>query len=176
MYGSSTNNTPSAAIESDSDDGSSVTVPDRPEIPGQIPDPGTMPPPEYGATTVTFRPVGSAEGGAPTQVNTDAIKAFATNLESLDDPVRTALTTVGDIDIRAGGFFAAHELADSIGGTGKLRDGTQSTLTKTLDALAAIRAASTKIVQRYESAEDLNAATSQNLQQYIAGADGVINS
>jgi hypothetical protein len=153
-----------------------VQIPPTVDIPGEIPTPEGMPP-----TGVTFnlpKPIGGDDpsGNGNTVVSTDAIKTFASNIELFEDPIRTALNGLGDVDIHAGAFYQAFHLASKIDDEGQLTDSTRTVLTKSLDALVKIREACNRIASEYDTAEELNQADATKFGELVNDASTVINS
>lgn len=152
-----------------------VVVPPQPGIPDDVPTPDGMPP-----TGVTFnlpKPIGDGQNGdGNTVVSTDAIKMFASNIELFEDPIRTALNGLDDVDIHGGAFYQAFHLASKIDDEGQLTDSTRIVLTKSLDALVKIREACSRIASEYDTAEELNKADATKFGELVNDVNGVINS
>ena len=152
-----------------------VQVPPVVQIPDQIPPAGQMPqidpqvhlPPVPGDTTHPGRGV--------VTVSTQAIRTFATNMQLLEEPIRTALNGMNGVDVRAGAFNQAFVLAQRIEGDGELRDSTRTVLTKALNALVEIRQACNRLVAEYDTAEELNGADADRFGELVLGATTVIN-
>jgi hypothetical protein len=151
-----------------------VHVPPKPDTPGNIPPADPMPQ----NSNLNLPPVpGGADhpGQGVTSVSTDAIRTFAANLLLLEDPIRTALTGMGNVDIHAGAFNQAFVLSRKIGGDGQLLASTRTVLTNALDALESIRAACFKLVAEYDTAEELNKADANKFGELILDAKTVIS-
>lgn len=151
-------------------------VPEKVEVPNQIPTPDGMPP-----NDVTFdppKPIGGdgKNGNGNTVVSTEAIKMFASNIALFEQPIRTALNGLGEVDIRAGAFYQAFRLASRIDDEGQLTDNTRIVLTKSLDALVTIREACSRLATEYDTAEELNKADATRFGQLVNDATNVINS
>lgn len=156
--------------------GNSVTVPDKVDVPNEIPNPGDMP--TYGVSFNTPKPIGGdgKNGDGDTVVSTAAIKLFASNIQLFEQPLRAALTGLDEVDIRAGAFYQAFHLASKIDDDGQLTDSTRVVLTKALDALVKIREACNRLVIEYDTAEELNKADATKFEQLVNDANSVINS
>jgi hypothetical protein len=165
-------------------DSITFTVPvagDEPVVPTEIP-----PPPEVITSTsttsadssVTLRPALSGAGptGGDISVDTDPMRKCGAAVATLREPLQKALDAVQAVSIRAGGFYAAGKLAETVTGTNKLQESTTSVLTLALDAIAAIEAGCKRVADAYEDTDERNGATANDLQQYLAASEGVVNS
>jgi len=163
------NNTPK-------DDPDKVVVPPPVEVPNEIPTPDGMPP--NGISFTVPKPIGGdgKNGDGNTVVSTEAIKMFASNIALFEQPIRTALNGLGEVDIRAGAFYQAFNLASRIDDEGQLTDSTRIVLTKSLDALVQIREACSRLILEYDTAEELNKADATRFGQLVNDANSVINS
>ena len=153
-----------------------VTVPDKVDVPNEIPTPEGMPP--NGISFTVPKPIGGdgKDGKGNTVVSTEAIKMFASNIELFEGPIRTALNGLGEVDIHAGAFYQAFNLASRIDDEGQLTDNTRIVLTKSLDALVKIREACSRLATEYDTAEELNKADATRFGQLVSDANNVINS
>lgn len=151
-----------------------VHVPPKPETPGSIPPADPMP--NNGPVNLPPVPGGADHPGqGVTTVSTDAIRTFAANVLLLEDPIRTALNGMGNVDIHAGAFNQAFVLSRKIGGDGQLLPSTRTVLTNALDALESIRTACLRIVSEYDTAEELNRVDADKFGELILDAKTVIN-
>lgn len=157
-------------------DPNAVTVPPKVDIPNEVPNPGNMPPNNVPFTAP--KPIGGdgTNGNGNTVVSTEAIKMFAKNIELFEQPIRTALNGLNNVDIHAGAFYQAFHLASKIDDDGQLTDSTRIVLTKALDALVKIREACTRLASEYDTAEELNKADATRFGQLVNDANSVINS
>jgi len=146
------------------------------DVPDEIPNPGDMP--INGISFTVPKPIGGdgKNGNGNTVVSTEAIKMFAKNIELFEQPIRTALNGLNQVDIRAGAFYQAFQLASRIDDEGQLTDSTRIVLTKSLDALVTIREACTRLATEYDTAEELNKADATRFGQLVNDANSVINS
>ena len=151
-------------------------VPDKVNIPNEIPTPEGMPP--NGISFTVPKPIGGdgKDGKGNTVVSTEAIKMFASNIALFEQPIRTALNGLGEVDVRAGAIYQAFQLASRIDDEGQLTDNTRIVLTKSLDALVQIREACTRLANEYDTAEELNKADATRFGQLVNDANSVINS
>jgi len=153
------------------DNPDAVKVPDKVDIPNEIPTPEGMPP--NGISFNVPKPIGGdgKNGNGNTVVSTEAIKMFASNIELFEQPIRTALNGLNDVDVHAGAFYQAFQLASRIDDEGQLTDSTRIVLTKSLDALVQIREACSRL-----ALEELNKADATRFGQLVNDANSVINS
>lgn len=155
--------------------GDNVTVPEKVDVPDEIPTPEGMPP--TGVSFNTPKPIGGDHNGnGDTVVSTEAIKMFASNISLFEQPIRTALNGLDQVDVRAGAFYQAFQLASRIDDEGQLTDSTRIVLTKSLDALVKIREACSRLATEYDTAEELNKADATRFGQLVNDANSVINS
>lgn len=151
-----------------------VYVPPKPETPGSIPPPDPMP--QNLNLNLPPVPGGSDHPGqGVTTVNTDAIRTFAANLLLLEEPIRTALKGMDNVNIHAGAFNQAFVLTRKISGDGQLLPSTRTVLTNALDALVSIRTACFRIVTEYDTTEELNEADANKFGELILDAKTVIS-
>lgn len=157
-------------------DPNAVVVPPPVEVPNEIPTPEGMPP--NGISFNVPKPIGGEgkNGKGNTVVSTEAIKMFASNIQLFEQPIRTALNGLDQVDIHAGAFYQAFQLASKIDDEGQLTDSTRIVLTKSLDALVTIREACSRLAIEYDTAEELNKADATRFGQLVNDANSVINS
>ncbi|MGW5645800.1 hypothetical protein ACWEV3_33905 [Saccharopolyspora sp. NPDC003752] len=121
-------------------------------------------------------PVSGENTGPGVRVSTEALRTFATNLRSMLGPLNAAKWHVESVKLAPGTFFDAAELTGRVfGGQG---DGIQPT---TLNFIHTAQQAITKtaeelerLASEYQTAEELNAATGQDLGEHIQDAKNYI--
>ena len=148
--------------------------------PSQMPPAPGNPPIQHGPIQTPPPVPGGSQtpGKGVTVVNTAAMKTFAENLRVLvadNSPLKQIQGHLGEINVRAGGFRTAVNLANKINGPGQLRDGTKKTVDDVVEVLIQISDALLLMASHYEKAEDANTMSSADYLTYLSTASGVIN-
>ena len=117
---------------------------------------------------------GSANDGQVT-VNTDALRQFSTFLDSLSEPLKTLKIEVDKIAVHPGAFFQAFHLKNAVHTDPSLQTNTSKAIAQTLDAFATIKQGITKLTAEYDSAEELNSASADDLNKVLGRANTIIN-
>jgi hypothetical protein len=148
------------------------------DLPTQVGDPAVMVDgAQYYPQDLPLIP--GAQGAAvnsAVKVSTQAIKVFLANLRQVEQVVRAALDPFnGDLTLRAGAFQQASLLRTSITDAGGLVDTTRTVLTQTLDTLMTIDEACGKIINNYETADELNNIDAAKFADLVSDANAQIN-
>ncbi|MEV0058109.1 hypothetical protein AB0I53_22330 [Saccharopolyspora sp. NPDC050389] len=121
-------------------------------------------------------PASGENTGPGVHVSTEALRTFATNLRSMLEPLNTAKWHIESVKLAPGTFLDAAELTGKV--FGGASDGIQPTtlrfintaqqaITKTAEELE-------RLASEYQTAEELNAATGQDLGEHIQDAKNYI--
>ena len=110
-------------------------------------------------------------GQGKISVNTQALKKFAENIDSLRQMIADAAKQTDQVDVKPGGFNAAYQLRDKINGSGDktpgLRNDVRLYMDKTNKTLEHIRDEVRKMVADYDKSEDLNKLNADKLNQIM---------
>lgn len=115
---------------------------------------------------------GDSSGGG-VRVSTEALKLFAANIRSLLPTLKVALEQIDTIKIAPGIFYDAYQLQVKIVNDGQgqaIQPTTRDFLVKAIDAITVVADELDRLASAYATAEELNAATGQDLNEYIANA------
>jgi hypothetical protein len=114
---------------------------------------------------------GGGAGNGKTAVNVDMIKKFGDNVRLMRDSLNTSYDELGTVNVKAGGFKGAYDLAQGINGGGKdsagLAPDIQSAIYKLMQALTDLGDKLHGIGNDYHKAEDLNNMKSKDFSKYL---------
>jgi hypothetical protein len=112
-------------------------------------------------------PAAPAVPGGKTSVDTPSLDLFATNMNALIAPLKTAYTTLDNVNVQPGAFFHADTIRTQINGpngTTGLKSQYQKVISDLVQGLSDVNDAVTQMKQKYKSTEDLNGASATDLQ------------
>ncbi|MGO1056149.1 hypothetical protein [Crossiella sp. CA198] len=114
-------------------------------------------------------------GGPQIKVSPDALRKFAENIEQLIPLIDVSVAQLNGVNVRAGSFPNAVNLANSVNAPGRLTDTLTQVFTTGKKTITDTAAAMRKIAADYDKAEDLNTITVSDYGRYVAGAMGDVN-
>ncbi|PRY38971.1 hypothetical protein [Umezawaea tangerina] len=124
-------------------------------------------------------PKASENATSGVSVNTDALRMFAQNLRSLLVPLKAAQDSLEGMRLAPGGFFDAYALVGKVLGSGAgageaIQPTTLDFIKKAVQAVTIAADELEGLARQYKSAEELNAATGHDVEEYIQGAKAYI--
>lgn len=145
----------------------------RPEVPPDVPPP---PPQDHYHTDLANKlPKDAFGGNGQVTVNTEALRLFSNHLDQLTEPLKVLKADIDKVSVRAGAFYHAFHLENSIHGDASLQHNTSLMISQTLDAFALIKRAITKLITEYDTVEELNSAGADDLGKHIGDVKNLIN-
>lgn len=149
---------------------------DKPAVPNEMPPPPKMPADKNSLLGDISAPKYGENGNdGNVTVNTDALRQFSAFLDKLAEPLNTVKLQVDKVSVHPGAFFQAFHLKNAVHTDPALQTNTSKAITQTLDAFALIKRGITKLVAEYESTEELNSASADDLNKILGDAKNVIN-
>ena len=144
-------------------------------------DPTTVTPVTGGGPQTTAPPppiVPSRNGGGDgTTVNTPSLRLFASNVGMLEQPLRTALSSLQAMKpVAPGGFYQASQIRTKVNGEDGLQGKFSTVLTNVIEAVVDTRNAMLKLAGDYESTEDQNSMQTSALQRAMSDVNDDIGS
>lgn len=157
----------------------------EPSKSGDFNRPGAQPPPDPKHEWIPPGDVGKpppVPGGSDhpgkgvTVVNTEAMRTFAKNLQSLaDGPIKSLPDKLEGVQLKPGVFLTAQEkIVKPITGPGGLRDTTKSAIHDLSKALDEVAEAVNTAAKAYESADEANKMSVDQYNQYFNRVSGHI--
>ncbi|WP_199730469.1 hypothetical protein [Amycolatopsis panacis] len=115
-------------------------------------------------------------GKGVTAVNTEAMRTFAKNLQSLaDGPIKSLPDKLEGVQLKPGVFLTAQEkIVKPITGPGGLRDTTKSAIHDLSKALDEVAEAVITAAKAYENADEVNKMSADQYNQYFNRVNGHI--
>jgi hypothetical protein len=110
-------------------------------------------------------------GKGSTKVDTQAMKTFAANIQSLVDdgsPLLQIRDNMDTVNVKPGMFKSAADLKSKIQSDGGIRDQVRESLKNTIDALTHISMAVSGMASEYDSVEDANKMAGDKLNDYMS--------
>jgi len=180
MTGPNVNNTPSATIDINTNSATIIgrpptTSPNTTNV-GKPFDSSTNPTTIWDAAVADIPGGTDHPGSGQTIVNVQAIKRFATNINTLLPWIDVVVGELDGMEIGAGYFGAGNNLHNTILGSNQLRDSSRKVLVDSKNALMRVSTACNEIAARYTTAEDLNAMDAAAFAREVSAARGAINS
>lgn len=129
--------------------------------------PPTEPPPVPG---------GGPGSQAPTVVNTDMMRLVASNLETLEQPLRDSISALDLVTVRAGALSLGTQLSTKVVGDGQLRDSTKQVLTSVLNTVMDTVSATRALATKFDTTEQLNGLSAADYNTYLNGVTSDVNS
>jgi uncharacterized protein YukE len=121
-------------------------------------------------------PDNSGSNGQNISVSPDAMRTFAANLEQLEQVVASLIKEITGVNVTAGSFSTAVNLAQKIdAATSGLTDTTNTVLTDLMTTITDTVAAARKLAADFDNAEDLNGLTADNFNRYINQVSSDVN-
>jgi hypothetical protein len=102
-----------------------------------------------------------------TSVDTPSLNLFATNMNALIAPLKSAYTALEGVDVQPGAFYHADQIRNQINGQNGdagLKSQFQKVLTDLVQGLSDVNDAVATMTKKYKSTEDLNGASVTDLQ------------
>ncbi|TDD42364.1 hypothetical protein [Saccharopolyspora elongata] len=122
----------------------------------------------------------SSEGSTNgVRVSTEALRTFANNLRMMLDPLNAAKTQIEQVKLAPGGFWHAFDLMERVVGSNKseaIQPNTLDFISKAIQAITITADELDGLASAYATAEELNAATGQDLGEHIENAKGYLTS
>ncbi|MGW4826376.1 hypothetical protein ACWEOG_02250 [Amycolatopsis japonica] len=118
--------------------------------------------------------VRNGTNGAATTVDVPAMNNFASALEQLEGPLREAISQLRTVDVHPGAFYHANQIRSKVNGTGDtgLKASYLASLDSVLEGVMDIRNGIRTLSQKYQSTEDQNKVTAEDVQQQMKEAQG----
>jgi hypothetical protein len=131
----------------------------------------------YSNTSGSFTPpnVPTADGpGSSTSVDTDALDLFATNMDSLVQPVQKAATLLSsDVDVRPGSFYHANVMRTNLNGANAdsgLKKSVGTVLGDLAQGITDIAAGVRALSAKYKTIDDDTTVTATDLRTAMQSA------
>lgn len=131
-----------------------------------------------GPKTPTYDTTGKA-GKNGVSVNTDALRVFVKNMESLKNSVETAkekLFVVPPDGLKPGQFGHAFKLWQSVDGDMGIRPELNKLLNRVIDTFGQVIVNMNSLIENYDGTEDMNEMTAQQVQNEMSRAADAIHS
>lgn len=121
-------------------------------------------------------PGGSGDGDGPAiKASPEALRKFAENIESLTPLFDVSIEQLRIVNVRAGSFPNAVNLANSVNEPGRLTDTLMQVFTTGKKTAHDVAAVARKIAADYDTADELTKLTVSEYGRYVAGAMGDVN-
>ncbi|MBS2539426.1 hypothetical protein KGQ20_42450 [Catenulispora sp. NF23] len=127
------------------------------------------PPTDYPTGAGPTPPAVPGSDGGPTgdvRVNTPSLELFAQNIASLIPTVRQALVALDDVNVQPGAFYHADQIRTNINGVNGdagLKNQLELALNDLINGLQNLHDDVMQLSQKYQSFDDLNTATADDL-------------
>lgn len=161
---------------------SPLSPPPSPPPPPPSPPPPTGPwsPSDAPNAASHNNPSGSGPAAPPvpdgkTSVDTPSLDLFATNMNALIAPLRTAYSALDNVNVQPGAFYHADQIRSQINGPNGdagLKSQYQKVISDLVQGLSDIGDAVNQMKQKYKSTEDLNGASATDLQNDFQTVQG----
>lgn len=146
----------------------------KPEVPNELPPPAKLPPDTSTLGNVNPPKYDGSGGDGEVTVNTDALRQFSAFLDRLGEPLKTLKTDVDKVAVHPGAFYQAFHLKNAVHSDPSLQTNTSKVIAQTLDAFASIKQGITKLIAEYDSAEELNSVSAEDLKKVLSSASTII--
>ncbi|WP_020660760.1 hypothetical protein [Amycolatopsis benzoatilytica] len=154
---------------------------------GKFHSPGDQAPPDVNNQWIPPGDVGTAPpvpggsehpGRGVTAVNTEAMRTFAKNMQTLaDGPLKDLPAKLDGVQLKPGVFLTAHDkIVTPIQGTNMLVDNTRTAIHDLCKALDEVADAVTKASKAYDNADEVNKMSADDYNQYFNTVSGHITS
>lgn len=125
-------------------------------------------------------PSGEEAKDGDISVNTEAMRAYASNIENLIDPLKQVKEKIEAVQVAAGGFPHATDLMTQVVGAGGAGSGSVKSFTLTfiagaIDAITKTASEVRNLAVLYEQAEDDNKVDATKVSEYISNAQSYIS-
>jgi len=116
-------------------------------------------------------PKGTA-GSGTTQVDTPSMLLFAANIEQLLGPVKRAQLALKNVQVAPGAFYHANQLRSKVAGEGNggLKGSLLTVLDDLEDGLTELCRGVRLLGKQYDTTEEQNRITAQQLEEHMHGA------
>jgi hypothetical protein len=142
-----------------------------------IPDGSTDPGLKFNGTGLTgppplqnLPPLPDLHGKGKTVVNTEALSLFERALNTLIVPVALARGKLDAVNVAPGAFYEADQIRDTVNGPKGTKVQQADALLQLESGLTALRNAVLTMVHKYSTAEELNKADADDVQELLTSA------
>ena len=110
------------------------------------------------------------DGDGPVSVHTPALRLAGANIGSLDTWFSDARVRLEDVDVRAGAFYEAETLEETVGSKGKdkglnLKRASVDSVVTWRDTVIAVNQGCSELAGKYDTIEQLNTMTADDLKK-----------